>query len=203
MSVHHVKNKPYIIGLTGGIASGKSTASAYFKSRGIEVIDSDLIVKDLWKENEEMIQKAESLFDFKINTIQDKKKISQLIFTDKKLRTKLNDIVHPYVFHQIEQMIKTFHDQEMIVIDMPLLFEVGYEKKCDITCLVYVDLKTQVERLAKRDDITEEKALTKIKAQMDLEEKKVKADIILDNQMDLNFLYFQIDQFLRGIKHAK
>ena len=55
-------------------------------------------------------------------------------------------------------MIKTFHDQEMIVIDMPLLFEVGYEKKCDITCLVYVDLKTQVERLAKRDDITEEKS---------------------------------------------
>ena len=203
MSVHHVKNKPYIIGLTGGIASGKSTASAYFKSRGIEVIDSDLIVKDLWKENEEMIQKAESLFGFKINTIQDKKKVSQLIFTDKKLRIKLNDIVHPYVFHQIEQMIKTFHDQEMIVIDMPLLFEVGYEKKCDITCLVYIDLKTQVERLAKRDDITEEKALTKIKAQMDLEEKKVKADIILDNQMDLNFLYFQIDQFLRGIKHAK
>ena len=86
MSVHHVKNKPYIIGLTGGIASGKSTASAYFKSRGIEVIDSDLIVKDLWKENEEMIQKAESLFDFKINTIQDKKKISQLIFTDKKIK---------------------------------------------------------------------------------------------------------------------
>lgn len=203
MSVHHVKNKPYIIGLTGGIASGKSTASAYFKSKGIEVIDSDLIVKDLWKENEEMIQKAESLFGFKINTIQDKKKVSQLIFTDKKLRIKLNDIVHPYVFHQIEQMIKTFHDQELIVIDMPLLFEVGYEKKCDITCLVYVDLKTQVERLAKRDDITEEKALTKIKAQMDLEEKKVKADIILDNQMDLNFLYFQIDQFLRGIKHAK
>jgi dephospho-CoA kinase len=203
MSVHHVKNKPYIIGLTGGIASGKSTASAYFKSKGIEVIDSDLIVKDLWKENEEMIQKAESLFGFKINTIQDKKKVSQLIFTDKKLRIKLNDIVHPYVFHQIEQMIKTFNDQELIVIDMPLLFEVGYEKKCDITCLVYVDLKTQVERLAKRDDITEEKALTKIKAQMDLEEKKVKADIILDNQMDLNFLYFQIDQFLRGIKHAK
>lgn len=203
MSVHHVKNKPYIIGLTGGIASGKSTASAYFKSKGIEVIDSDLIVKDLWKENEEMIQKAESLFGFKINTIQDKKKVSQLIFTDKKLRIKLNDIVHPYVFHQIEQMIKTFHDQELIVIDMPLLFEVGYEKKCDITCLVYVDLKTQVERLAQRDDITEEKALTKIKAQMDLEEKKVKADIILDNQMDLNFLYFQIDQFLRGIKHAK
>src|SRR5690554_2704818 len=136
MSLHHVKNKPYIIGLTDGIASGKSTASAYFKSKGIEVIDSDLIVKDLWKVNEEMIQKAESLFGFKINTIQDKKKVSQLIFTDKKLRIKLNDIVHPYVFHQIEQMIKTFHDQELIVIDMPLLFEVGYEKKCDITCLV-------------------------------------------------------------------
>lgn len=202
MSVQHVKNKPYIIGLTGGIASGKSTASTYFKSKGIEVIDSDVIVKNLWKENEEMIQKAESLFGFKINTMADKKKISQLIFTDKKLRMKLNDIVHPYVFHTIDEKISEFNEKDIVVIDMPLLFEVGYEKKCDITCLVYVDLKTQIERLTSRDYISEEKALTKIKAQMDLEEKKVKADIIFDNQMDLNFLYFQIDQFLRGIKHA-
>ncbi len=203
MSVQDVKIKPYIIGLTGGIASGKSTASAYFRSKGIEVIDSDLIVKDLWKNNQEMIQKAESLFGFSINSMTDKKKISQLIFSDKKLRMRLNEIVHPYVYQKIDEMIKILDDKDLIVIDMPLLFEVGYEKKCDVTCLVYVDLKTQIERLIRRDDISEEKALTKIKTQMDLEEKKLKADIIFDNQIDLNYLYFQIDQFLRGIRHEK
>ena len=200
MSVQHVKNKPYIIGLTGGIASGKSTASAYFKSKDIEVIDSDLIVKVLWENEEEMIHKAESLFGFPIKTKADKKKISSLIFDDKKLRSKLNEIVHPYVYHKIEEQLNQLENHRLVVIDMPLLFEVGYDKKCDITCLVYVNQDIQVERLMKRDAISKEKALTRIEAQMSLDHKKLKADIIFDNQMDLNFLYYQIDQFLRGIK---
>lgn len=203
MSVQTVKNKPFIIGLTGGIASGKTTASEYFATKDITVIDSDTIVKKLWKENQEMIQKAESLFGFQIKTIADKKKISQLIFSDKKLRMKLNDIVHPYVYLEIESKISTMDHQKLVVIDMPLLFEVGYEKRCDVTCLVYVDLKTQIERLMKRDSLTKDEALKKIKAQMSLDEKKVKADVIFDNQMDLNYLYYQIDQFLRGIQDAK
>ncbi len=203
MSVQTVKNKPFIIGLTGGIASGKTTSSEYFATKDITVIDSDTIVKKLWKENQEMIQKAESLFGFQIKTIADKKKISQLIFSDKKLRMKLNDIVHPYVYLEIESKISTMDHQKLVVIDMPLLFEVGYEKRCDVTCLVYVDLKTQIERLMKRDSLTKDEALKKIKAQMSLDEKKVKADVIFDNQMDLNYLYYQIDQFLRGIQDAK
>ncbi len=203
MSVQTVKNKPFIIGLTGGIASGKTTASEYFATKDITVIDSDTIVKKLWKENQEMIQKAESLFGFQIKTIADKKKISQLIFSDKKLRMKLNDIVHPYVYLEIESKISNMDHQKLVVIDMPLLFEVGYEKRCDVTCLVYVDLKTQIERLMKRDSLTKDEALKKIKAQMSLDEKKVKADVIFDNQMDLNYLYYQIDQFLRGIQDAK
>ena len=200
MSVQHVKNKPYIIGLTGGIASGKSTASAYFKSKDIEVIDSDLIVKALWENEEEMIHKAESLFGFPIKTKADKKKISSLIFDDKKLRSKLNEIVHPYVYHKIEEQLNQLENHRLVVIDMPLLFEVGYDKKCDITCLVYVNQDIQVERLMKRDAISKEKALARIEAQMSLDHKKLKADVIFDNQMDLNFLYYQIDQFLRGIK---
>ena len=203
MSVQTVKNKPFIIGLTGGIASGKTTASEYFATKDITVIDSDTIVKKLWKENQEMIQKAESLFGFQIKTIADKKKISQLIFSDKKLRMKLNDIVHPYVYLEIESKTSNMDHQKLVVIDMPLLFEVGYEKRCDVTCLVYVDLKTQIERLMKRDSLTKDEALKKIKAQMSLDEKKVKADVIFDNQMDLNYLYYQIDQFLRGIQYAK
>jgi dephospho-CoA kinase len=203
MSVQNVKNRPYIIGLTGGIASGKTTSSKYFQKQGVFVIDSDEIVKNLWDKNKEMVQKAESLFEFPIKTTADKKKISQLIFNDKKLRMKLNDIVHPYVFNKIDHIIKGLIDQKIILIDMPLLFEVGYEKKCDVTCLVYVDQKTQIERLMKRDDISKEKAILKINSQMSLEEKKVKADVIFDNQLELNYLYYQIDQFLRGIKHEE
>ena len=203
MSAHHVKPKPYIIGLTGGIASGKTTASKYFQEKGLTVIDSDQIVKKLWNGNEEMIHKAESLFGFGINTKADKKKLSQAIFNDKKLRLKLNDIVHPYVFHEIQNQIDKHDDTHIFVIDMPLLFEVGYEKKCDVTCLVYVSKDIQIERLMKRDGLSHEEAQKRVQAQLDIEEKKVKADVIFDNQTDLNYLHYQIDQFIRGLEDEK
>lgn len=203
MSAHHVKPKPYIIGLTGGIASGKTTASRYFHEKGLTVIDSDQIVKKLWNENEEMIQKAESLFGFDIKTKADKKKLSQAIFNDKKLRLKLNDIVHPYVYHEIQKYIDEHEDIHKFVIDMPLLFEVGYEKKCDVTCLVYVSKDIQIERLMKRDGLSKEEAQKRVFAQLDIEEKKVKADVIFDNQTDLNYLHYQIDQFIRGLEDEK
>ena len=203
MSVQNVKNKPYIVGLTGGIASGKSTAIAYFKSLGIKIIDSDLIVKELWDKQTEMISKAEALFGFPIKNASDKKKIKHSIFEDKKLRVKLNDIVHPYVFKAIEQQLKEYADEKLVVIDMPLLFEVSYEKKCDVTCLVYVSLNVQLERLMSRDDLLEKEARKQIKAQLSLEQKKLKTDVIFDNEGDLDYLHFQIDQFLRGITYEK
>lgn len=203
MSAHHAKPKPYIIGLTGGIASGKTTASKYFQEKGLTVIDSDQIVKKLWNENEEMIQKAESLFGFAIRTKADKKKLSQLIFNDKRLRLKLNDIIHPYVYSEIHKFIESHEEKHLFVIDMPLLFEVGYEKKCNVTCLVYVNRSIQIDRLMKRDSLSQNEAEKRIDAQLDIEEKKVKADVIFDNQLDLNYLYYQIDQFIRGLEDEK
>jgi dephospho-CoA kinase len=199
MSVQNVKNKPYIIGLTGGIASGKSTASTYFKSLDIKVIDSDEIVRNLWKENNEMILKAESLFGFPIKNDQDKEKIKKAMCDDKRLRLKLNEITHPFVFKEINRQLELFENEKMVVIDMPLLFEVSYEKKCDITCLVYVSKHIQLMRLMSRDDMLEKEAKKLINCQLSLEHKKMKADIIFDNEGDLDYLYFQIDQFLRGL----
>lgn len=203
MSVQLVKNKPYIIGLTGGIASGKTTASKYFQSKNIPVIDSDSIVKKFWEENMEMVQKAESLFGFPIQTKEDKKRVSQLIFSDKKYRLKLNEIIHPYVFSQIQTQLDKLSDEPIIVVDMPLLFEVGYEKKCDVTCLVHISEEIQIERLTKREDISKEEAIKRIDTQTSLEEKKIKADVIFDNEGDLNYLHFQIDQFLRGLNYEE
>jgi dephospho-CoA kinase len=199
MSVQIAKNKPYIIGLTGGIASGKSTAATYFKSLNIKVIDSDEIVRNLWKENNEMILKAESLFGFPIKNDQDKEKVKKAMCEDKRLRLKLNEIIHPFVFKEINKQLELFKNEKMIVIDMPLLFEVSYEKKCDVTCLVYVSKHIQLMRLMSRDDMLEKEAKKLINCQLSLEHKKMKADIIFDNEGDLDYLYFQIDQFLRGL----
>lgn len=203
MSVNPVKSKPYIIGLTGGIASGKSTVTKYLKSLHIPVIDSDFIVKNLWENKEEMVLKAEKEFGFQIQTDEDKKKLSSIIFHDPKKRKILNDIVHPYVFEEIEKQKVIMERFPFVVIDMPLLIEADYMKHCDHVVLVYVDLETQIERLMIRDDITRDEALIKISSQMALEDKKLYAHTILDNRKELSDLYETIDHFIEGLKHEK
>jgi len=203
MSVQNVNTNPIIIGLTGGIASGKSTASGYFSELNIPVIDSDLIVKNLWESNHEMMKKVETYFGFQVRNYEDRKKLSHLIFHEMKKREALNKIVHPYVFDTIEEIKKTYKNQEFIVIDMPLLIEVGYQKLCDYVLVVYVNQETQIERLMVRDQIDRSEALTKIRSQLLLEEKIKHADHILDNNESKENLYEQINAFLRGIKNEK
>ncbi len=203
MSVQNVNTNPIIIGLTGGIASGKSTASGYFIELKIPVIDSDLIVKKLWESNHEMMNKVETYFGFKIKNYEDRKKLSHLIFQDMEKREALNKIVHPYVYEAIEEIKKRYQNNKIIVIDMPLLIEVGYQKLCDYVVVVYVNQETQIERLMERDQIDRTEALTRIRSQLLLEEKIKHADYILDNNDSKGNLYEQINVFLRGIKNEK
>lgn len=203
MSVNPAKDKPYIIGLTGGIASGKSTVTKYLKSLHIPVIDSDYIVKNLWEHKEEMIHKAEKAFGFSIRHEEDKKKLSELIFHDPKKREILNQIVHPYVFDEIEKQKAIMERFPFVVIDMPLLIESNYMKHCDHIVLVYVDQETQIKRLMARDLITRDEALIKINSQMPIDDKKLYAHTIIDNRKDKNDLYESIDHFIEGLKHEK
>ncbi|PKK96659.1 MAG: dephospho-CoA kinase [Tenericutes bacterium HGW-Tenericutes-3] len=200
MSVQNVKNNPIIIGLTGGIASGKTTASAYFNQLNIPVIDSDLIVKDLWENNQEMITKVESFFGLKIRTFEDRKNLGHLIFHNQEKREVLNQIVHPYVFEKIEELKSKYKNHHMVVIDMPLLIETGYQDLCDYILVVYVNFETQIKRLVQRDQLSREEAITRIHSQLLLEEKIKHADVILDNNHEKEELYKQIDGFLRGIQ---
>ncbi len=203
MSVRIVKTNPILIGLTGGIGSGKTTASNYFQSLGIPVIDSDLIVKRLWKENQEMVSKIEKTFGFSIQTDIDRKKLAKIIFSDPKQREILNHIVHPYVFLEVEKEKTFYTDRQLIVIDMPLLIEVGYHQKVDYVLVVYVSMDTQKSRLIQRDHLTEIEAEKRVQAQMSLEEKKTFADVVLNNETTICDLHDQIDSFLRGLKDEK
>jgi len=203
MSVQTVKHKPIILGLTGGIASGKSTAANYFKTLGIPVIDSDLIVKQLWQTHQEMKVQAQSLFGFEIVGKADFKKIAEIIFKDENMRHKLNAIVHPFVFEAIENEKKQLTDHKFIVIDMPLLIEVGYQKKVDHVLLVYVSKDTQIKRLMTRDHLTFSDAEKRVNSQLDLDMKKAFSDVILNNEQDVLNLYQSIESFLRGIGYEK
>lgn len=202
MSVQPVKSKSVLIGLTGSIGSGKTTVSKMFQSFGIPVIDSDLIVRNLWKNDTEMVKEIEDTFGFQMDQA-GKKRLAQTIFNNEEERLKLNSIIHPRVFQKVEEEKMRLSDSPWIMIDMPLLFEVGYESKVDEVVLVDVDQNQQVERLMKRDGISETEAITRIQSQMSLEKKRSLADVILDNRGDLNSLEHQVKTYIKGLKHEK
>lgn len=196
MSVQHVKSK--IIGLTGSIATGKTTASNYLNKLGYFVIDSDQIVKDLWQSNHQMIKKVVHTFDldYKKDVV---RQLRSFIFKDQQQLQQLNQIIHPYVFEVIQQQLMKNKDKDIIFIDMPLLFEVGYDRSCDETWLIYVTKDIQLKRLMKRDGMSKEAACDRINQQMDIDQKKELADVVFDNTKDKHHLYKQILKQLKEV----
>lgn len=189
-------NKSYVIGLTGGIATGKTTTINYIKQKNIKVIDSDLIVKELWRNNLELNQKAIELFNLKSLEMVDKKELKQLVFNDQDKLKLLNNLVHPYVLREIERLVNLYRDEKYIIIDMPLLFEIKYEK-VDFKVLLYTTENQQITRLIKRDNISIEQAQLIISKQMKSNLKLLMADYVIYNNGSIEELYKNIDIFLK------
>lgn len=189
-------NKSYVIGLTGGIATGKTTAINYIKQKNIKVIDSDLIVKELWRNNLELNQKAIELFNLKSLEMVDKKELKQLVFNDQDKLKLLNNLVHPYVLREIERLVNLYRDEKYIIIDMPLLFEIKYEK-VDFKVLLHTTENQQITRLIKRDNISIEQAQLIISKQMKSNLKLLMADYVIYNNGSIEELYKNIDIFLK------
>lgn len=176
----------YILGLTGGIASGKSTVSQVFKELNVPVIDADVIAREIVEPGSEGLKKVKKTFGKSIldNTGQlDRKKLGSIIFSDPDKREKLNAILHPLIRKRILKIKSELVNSgaECIVLDLPLLFETDYVEECDGTMVVYLPVHIQKERLMDRDDITKEEAEYKINAQLSLEEKVKLADFVIDN----------------------
>lgn len=171
------------IGITGGIASGKSTVGKFLKELGYKVIESDDIVKDLLATNQVVLSSIQAAFPeaFEKGLLQ-KDILAKIIFSDEKKREILNQIIHPLVKESIIQQAESVKDEdEILFIDIPLLYEAKFEDVVDLIIVVYVDYSTQVERLMKRDNINKKYAIKKIASQMSLEIKKKRADFVIDN----------------------
>ncbi|MFA5560564.1 MAG: dephospho-CoA kinase [Acholeplasmataceae bacterium] len=197
MSVKTVKTERTIFGLTGGIASGKTTAVERFKEHGFFIIDSDKLVDRLWK-NRKFLRKLSAELGVKLEGPKDKAILSKLIFESEEARKKVNELFHPTVFKKIDKILAKKRKEKRIIIDMPLLLEVGYDEKCDYVILIYSNEYYQIERLMKRNNLTEEEALKRINAQMPLDEKTEFADVVIDNNYTIEKLYRQIDHFVRS-----
>jgi dephospho-CoA kinase len=174
------------VGLTGGIASGKSTVSSLLIEKGYTVIDADIEARLAVEKGEEAYQEIVRHFGERVLLSDgsiDRAELGSIIFHDEKERKALNSIVHPAVRKRMtakkEQAIS--RNEQMIILDIPLLFESKLQYMCDKTLLVYADEGIQLQRLMQRNQLSEKEAMARIHSQMPLREKKALADAVIDN----------------------
>ncbi len=177
-----------VVGLTGGIASGKSLAARIFRDLGAHVIDADKIVHALLAPGQPAWEEVTDYFGMGIllpdKTI-DRRKLGEIVFNDPAKRKWLNGCLHPRVFEVYTNQVKNIASRErdaLVVLDAALLIETGYHKKMGKVVVVYADEKDQLERLMQRDRLTREQALARIRSQMPLGEKRAHADYVIDNR---------------------
>ncbi|KAJ6825467.1 dephospho-CoA kinase [Iris pallida] len=175
-----------IVELTGGIASGKSTISDLFRSSGVPIVDADIVARDVVRKGTGGWKRVVKAFGNEIlleNGEIDRARLGQIIFSDPSKRQLLNRLLAPYISLGIFWgVVKLWlKGCEVIVLDIPLLFEAKMERWTKPIIVVWVDPETQIQRLTTRDGCSEEQARNRINAQNALDWKKTKADIVIDN----------------------
>ncbi|QCX32507.1 dephospho-CoA kinase [Caloramator sp. E03] len=193
-----------IIGLTGGIASGKSYVSEILKSKGIPVIDADAISREIVNKGSEALKEIESEFGKEIlneDGTLNRKKLGCIVFSDKNKLETLNRIMHPKIIKEISERVEKIKSEgfKLCFIDAALLIETGLYRITDIVILVYVDRQTQVERLIKRDNISLIEAEKRIESQMSFKEKMKYSHYIIDNNGSREYTKQQICKIIEEI----
>jgi len=173
----------YIAGLTGNYGMGKSFVLSVFKELGAEVLDSDAIVHHLLQDKK-VISKVKKILGGEAENEHGtliKKEVAKIIFRNNEIREKLEAILHPLVFHEIQKYLRKIKGkQRLVIVEVPLLFEGGYQERFNRTITVYATQKTAIERLMK-SGISRRNALKRLKAQLPIQIKKKKADYLIDN----------------------
>lgn len=195
-----------IVGLTGGISSGKSTVSSYLKQLKIPVIDADEVARKVVEPNSQGAREIRKTFGsdvFEEDGSLNRQKLGSLIFSNAENRQKLDDLLQPLIKIMILDEIEEYRQkgENMIVLDLPLLFEKQYEELCEDIIVVYISKELQLERLMRRNQYTKQEALSRIDSQLSIEEKRKRATVLLDNQGTIQQLYHQVEQWLVETKN--
>ncbi len=179
------------IGLTGGIATGKSTVTTELRSRGIPVICADEVAKLVVLPG--TVAYLKILQDFGQEYLDDRghldrMKLGALVFKDLVERKKLEAIIHPQVHQKVQEFKRQMQDEghEVAIYDVPLLFENNLESEFDLIICVYCSSENQLQRLMQRNQLSMNSALTRLQAQLSIETKKIKSDYIINNNINTN-----------------
>ena len=199
------KTMTKIIGITGGIASGKSTITNYLRQKGYQVIDADQVVHDLQAKGGRLYQALVNWLGTAILNEAgelNRPKLSQLIFSSPDNLAKSSQLQNAIIRQELEtrrdQLAKT---EAIFFMDIPLLFEQDYADWFDEVWLVYVNPETQIKRLKQRNGYSQEEAQQRLASQMPLQAKKIYADQIIDNNKTVENTKMQVDSQLRRLQN--
>jgi dephospho-CoA kinase len=181
--------KPFfLVGVTGGIGSGKSTVCSLFSELGRAVISADKIAGQLANQDDNIKKQISKTFGEEVylkNGLLDRKKVAKIVFQKDSLRKKLNAIVHPQVFRAIDRQVQQLsHAQRSpyVIIEAALIYEAGMDSRLDFTIVVDAGAESRIKRVIKRDGCSRKDVLDRMRSQMSVEKKLRKADFVIGNE---------------------
>lgn len=187
-----------IVGLTGGIASGKSTVAEFFRQKGIPVVDADEISRAVTEPDAEGAKAIEENFGSEMFVLKclDRKKLAAYCFENRERTEKLNSVLHPII---IKEMLRQTEEYEKagaktVIWDVPLLFEAGLDRYCNKIIAVVCNENTRILRAQKRSDISAEEVKKRISRQMSDGERRKRADYIIDNGKSKEETFLQAEK---------
>ena len=194
-----------VIGITGGIGTGKSTAVRYLLEKGFASIDADQIGRDLTADGQPLLEKIGEQFgcvsqDGTVGNglALDRRAMADLVFTDSEIKEQYDELIHSEIIaiidEKIDELSKT--DVRGILLDAPLLFEANINDRCDVVILIVADMDERIDRVSIRDDADEEDIRDRISSQMSDEAKAEFSDFVVDNSGEPEDMYRQLDDII-------
>jgi len=195
-----------MVGLTGGIGSGKSVVAQMFKHEGTYVIDLDELARRVVEPDKPAWRDVVAYFGAGIlnpDRTVNRSALAEIVFSDAKNRKVLEEFTHPRIFEEQDALLEGIKDQDpcsVVVIEFPLLFELRFQKKFDKIILVYAPRDAQVRRARERDGLSEKQIEPRLRAQIPIEEKRSLSDYIIDNERSLANTRDQVREVMRELR---
>jgi dephospho-CoA kinase len=195
-----------LVGLTGGVATGKSTVAKMFKQYGAVVINADQLARDVVKPGKPAWRAIVTLFGKTVlnpDRSLDRQALGSIVFRNRTKRRQLERIIHPRVAREQQRLVRRIAKRKphaVVIYEVPLLFEAGVDKRVDEIIVVTTDRETQIVRLTKRNSLSRAEALRRIRSQMPLAKKIQQADHVLNGTLPRPSLSKQVGQLLKSLR---
>lgn len=192
-----------VVGITGMMGSGKTTVGHLLEELGALLINADALAHEVLSPGDAAYTRLAALFPEAVGTDQklDRKKIAGIIFEDETKRKQMEQVVHPYVFQRIAEEMEA-SEEKVVVLDVPLLFESGIDRFCDVTIVIKADEKEILSRLEEKG-ISKQEWQKRLKAQMPIEEKIKKGNVVIDNSGPIQQTKQEVEKIWKHLPVSK